>query len=350
MTAAVAEAGAAPAVLKYKRRVTPGKIIRETLFYIAVVIVVLIALFPFYWILRTALESNSQVAAGVGGKNGIIPGHLSGQAFVNVFTQQKFLTPLVNSIIVALATTVVTIIVASSAGYALARLNIRGAGAVLSFILLAGFFPVLAMIGPIFLILKSIGALDSIYPLIVVYLVYTLPISTWLLKNFFEQIPKDLEDAALTDGATRLQTLRKVVIPVASPRRVHRRDPGLHPGLERLRVRGLVPVQPISLHRPAGHHHVRPEWVPDLLQPDRLGGGHRLDSHRPAGPVRPAPHRLRPDRGFVPLTVRAADHLTPPIHHLTSPHSSTWRARRDFPPRWPEADYSAHRVASTFPV
>ena len=79
-------------------------------------------------------------AAGVGGKNGIIPGHLSGQAFVNVFTQQKFLTPLVNSIIVALATTVVTIIVASSAGYTvLARLNIRGAGAVLSFILLAGF-------------------------------------------------------------------------------------------------------------------------------------------------------------------------------------------------------------------
>jgi ABC-type glycerol-3-phosphate transport system permease component len=181
------------------------------------VIVVLIALFPFYWILRTALESNSQVAAGVGGKNGIIPGHLSGQAFVNVFTQQKFLTPLVNSIIVALATTVVTIIVATSAGYALARLNIRGAGAVLSFILLAGFFPVLAMIGPIFLILKDIGALDNIYPLIVVYLVYTLPISTWLLKNFFEQIPKDLEDAALTDGATRLQTLRKVVIPVAIP-------------------------------------------------------------------------------------------------------------------------------------
>ena len=217
MTAAVAEAGAAPAALKYRRRITPGKAVRETLFYIAVVIVVLIALFPFYWILRTALESNSQVAAGVGGKNGIIPGHLSGQAFVNVFTQQHFLTPLLNSIIVALATTVVTIIVASSAGYALARLNIRGAGAVLSFILLAGFFPVLAMIGPIFLILKSIGALDSIYPLIVVYLVYTLPISTWLLKNFFEQIPKDLEDAALTDGATRLQTLRKVVIPVAVP-------------------------------------------------------------------------------------------------------------------------------------
>ena len=103
MTAAVAEAGAAPAVLKYRRRVTPGKIIRETLFYIAVVIVVLIALFPFYWILRTSLESNSQVAAGVGGSNGIIPSHLSASAYPNVFSQQHFLTPLVNSLIIFVA-------------------------------------------------------------------------------------------------------------------------------------------------------------------------------------------------------------------------------------------------------
>ncbi|HTX27784.1 MAG TPA: carbohydrate ABC transporter permease [Streptosporangiaceae bacterium] len=220
MTAAVADASAAPAkpaVLKYRRRITPRKIVRETLFYIAVVIVVLIALFPFFWILRTSLESNSQVAAGVGGVNGIIPSHLSGEAFVNVFTQQSFLTPLLNSIIVAFGCTVVTIIVASAAGYALARLNIRGTGAILAFILLAGFFPVLAMIGPLFLMLRYIGALNSIYPLIIIYLVYTLPISTWLLKNFFEQIPKDLEDAALTDGATRLQTLRKIVVPVAIP-------------------------------------------------------------------------------------------------------------------------------------
>jgi ABC-type glycerol-3-phosphate transport system permease component len=197
--------------------VKPAKVIKETLFYLAVVIVVLIALFPFYWILRTALESNAQVAAGVGGSNGIIPGSLSGTAFMDVFTQAQFLTPLRNSIIVALATTVVTVIVASMAGYALARLEIKGTGAILAFILLAGFFPVLAMIGPLFLILRYIGALDSIYPLILVYLVYTLPISTWLLKNFFQQIPADLEDAGLIDGATRLQVLRKVIIPVAVP-------------------------------------------------------------------------------------------------------------------------------------
>src|ERR1700758_607405 len=175
-----------------RRRYSNGKIVREALFYLAVVIVVLIALFPFYWILRTSLLSNQQVAAGVGGANGIIPSHLSGVAYENVFTQASFLRPLLNSIIVALATTVVTIIVASMAGYALARLRIRGTGAILAFILLAGFFPVLAMIGPLFLVLRDLGWLNSIWPLIIVYLVYTLPIATWLLKNFFEQIPAEL--------------------------------------------------------------------------------------------------------------------------------------------------------------
>ena len=198
-------------------KLTPAKILRETLFYIAVAIVILVALFPFYWILRTSLMSNAQVGQGVGGANGIIPSHLTFSSWVNVFKQNDFERPLLNSFIVALCCTAVTVVVASMAGYALARLHIRGARAILAFILLAGFFPVLAMIGPLFLMLRSIGALNSIYPLIIVYLVYTLPISTWLLKSFFEQVPLELEDAALTDGATRLQTLLRIVVPVAVP-------------------------------------------------------------------------------------------------------------------------------------
>jgi len=215
MNAAVA-ATASPVVARRRARFD-RKIILETLFYAAAAIVVLIALFPFYWILRTSLESNAQVAAGVGGSNGIIPGHLSGSAYTSIFTQQHFLTPLINSVIVALATTVLTVIVGSLAGYALARMDLHGAGAILAFILLAGFFPPLAMIGPLFLLFKNAGLLDNIYPLIIVYCVYTMPITTWLLKNFFEQIPKELEEAALVDGATRMATLWRVIIPVAVP-------------------------------------------------------------------------------------------------------------------------------------
>jgi ABC-type glycerol-3-phosphate transport system permease component len=195
----------------------PAKIIRETLFYIAVAIVILVALFPFYWILRTSLMSNAQVGQGVGGANGIIPSHLTFSSWVNVFKQNDFERPLLNSFIVALCCTAVTVVVASMAGYALARLHIRGVGPILGFILLAGFFPVLAIIGPLFLVMRHLGVLDNIYPLIIIYTVYTLPISTWLLKSFFDQIPTELEDAALTDGATRIQTLRRVIIPVAVP-------------------------------------------------------------------------------------------------------------------------------------
>jgi ABC-type glycerol-3-phosphate transport system permease component len=206
-----------PAVAPTVSRRPIGPIARRTLFYLAALVVVAISLFPFYWILRTSLMSDSAVAKGVGGANGLLPPHLTFAAYRDDFSQQHFLTPLFNSAIVALGTTVVTIVVASMAGYALARLSIRGTGAILGFILIAGFFPVLAMVGPLFLLYKDLGFLDNIYPLIIAYLVYTLPIATWLLRNFFLQIPKELEEAALVDGATRLQALRKVVIPVAVP-------------------------------------------------------------------------------------------------------------------------------------
>lgn len=212
-------ARAAPAVRRPRRprRFPRGwRLVREVLFYLAVLIVLFISLFPFYWILRTSLQSDATVAAGVSA-TGLGPGHITTAAYSNTFSQQHFLTPLLNSAIVALACTAVTIVVASMAGYALARMPIRGKGAILAFALIAGFFPVLAMIGPLFLLLRDLGVLDSIYPLIIVYLVYTLPLATWLLRNFFAQIPAELEEAALVDGATRLQALRRVVVPVAVP-------------------------------------------------------------------------------------------------------------------------------------
>ena len=203
-------------LLTPRRRRRLRALAREVGFYVLVAIVVAVALFPFYWILRTSLATNADVARGTE-STGLLPSHLSLKAYADDFSQQHFLTPLLNSAIVALVATAITIVVATTAGYTLARLEIRGAGAILGFILLAGFFPVLAMVGPLFLLFRDLGFLDSIYPLILAYLVYTLPIATWLLRNFFTQIPRELEEAALVDGASRLQALRKVVVPVALP-------------------------------------------------------------------------------------------------------------------------------------
>lgn len=210
-------AESAQVVSQWRKSRGPRHLGNQLLFYLGVLVVLLIALFPFYWILRTSLESNSEFVQGVGGANGIIPAHLTLSSYIDDFTQLHFLTPLINSAIVALGCTLVTIVVASLAGYALARLPIRGAGVILTFVLLAGFFPILALVGPLFLLLRDLGLLNNIYPLIIIYLVYTLPLATWLLRNFFGQIPRELEEAALVDGATRLQTLRKVVVPVSIP-------------------------------------------------------------------------------------------------------------------------------------
>ncbi|MGH2865443.1 MAG: carbohydrate ABC transporter permease, partial [Solirubrobacteraceae bacterium] len=190
--------------------------VRQIGFYLLVLIAVAISLFPFYWILRTSLATRSEIASGTESV-GLLPNHLTFEAYSNDFSRQHFLTPLINSAIVAVGATLITVVVATLAGYALARLKIRGAGAILGFVLIAGFFPVLAMIGPLFLLLKELKVLNNIYPLIIIYLVYTLPIATWLLRNFFMQIPIELEEAALVDGATRTQALRRVVVPVAVP-------------------------------------------------------------------------------------------------------------------------------------
>jgi ABC-type glycerol-3-phosphate transport system permease component len=102
-------------------------------------------------------------------------------------------------------------------GYALSRTRIRGKPLILGFILIAGFFPVIAMVGPLFLAYRNLGLLDTYPALVITYLIYTLPIATWFLANFFSRIPFQLEEAAIVDGTTRLGALRKVILPVAVP-------------------------------------------------------------------------------------------------------------------------------------
>lgn len=183
-------------------------------FGLAVTLIVTVSLFPFLWILRTSLQRSAEFDQGV---TTLLPRQPTLDSYVANLTEGDFLRPLLNSTLICLGTTVVTVVLATLAGYALSRLRVPGRGLVLGFMLLAGFFPVLAMVGPLFLVARQIHALDSATFLVFTNLVYTLPISTWLLKSFFDQIPASLEEAALVDGAGRLQALRRIVVPVAMP-------------------------------------------------------------------------------------------------------------------------------------
>ena len=196
------------------RRSTPGRVTGRSGFYLLVSAFVVASLFPFYWIVITSLKTDNEISQGT---NSLMPGHITWSNYANDLTKQDFVRPLINSVIVAGSTTILTVIIASLAGYALARSRIRGKQLIQGFLLVAGFFPVIAMIGPLFIAYRRVGLLDNLAGLVIAYLIYTLPLATWFLAGFFGQIPRELEEAAIVDGATRLQALRKVIIPVAVP-------------------------------------------------------------------------------------------------------------------------------------
>jgi ABC-type glycerol-3-phosphate transport system permease component len=183
-------------------------------FYVMVTVFVVVSLFPFYWIMITALKTQPEISAGT---TGLWPAHFTWSNFSYILHQGTFARALLNSVIVAGSTTILTVIIASLAGYGLARTTIRGKSVIMGFLLVAGFFPVIAMIGPIFITYRSIGLLDNLVGLVFVYFIYTMPLATWFLTGYFGQIPRELEEAAIVDGATRLQALRRVIIPVAVP-------------------------------------------------------------------------------------------------------------------------------------
>jgi ABC-type glycerol-3-phosphate transport system permease component len=196
------------------RAATPGRLARKTGFFLLLAIFVIVSLFPFYWIVDTSLKSPQAINAGT---TSLLPGHITFSNYVDDFTQQDFIRPLLNSVLVAGCTTIVTVLLAALAGYALSRTEIRLKPVWLGFILLANFFPVIAMVGPLFTIYRKIGLLDSYPGLIIADMIYTLPLATFLMSSYFSQIPKSLEEAALVDGSTRLHTLRKIIVPVAMP-------------------------------------------------------------------------------------------------------------------------------------
>ena len=187
---------------------------RRAGFVVLLAIFVVASLFPFYWILITSLKTAGEIAAGT---TSLLPGHITWSSYVTDLTRQNFIRPLVNSAIVCLSATLVTVVIAAPAGYALSRTRMRGRPLILGFILVAAFFPIIAMVGPMFIAYRRTGLLNTYPALTLSYLIYTLPLATWLLASYFSQIPKELEEAALVDGSSRVRTLWRVVMPVALP-------------------------------------------------------------------------------------------------------------------------------------
>jgi ABC-type glycerol-3-phosphate transport system permease component len=181
---------------------------------LALAVITLIFLIPFFWVLSQSLEPTAEFSRNV---PTLWPSHPTLGNYYTVLIKDSFSRSILSSLIVAAITTVITLVLGALAGYALSRLPIRGRGLVLGFVILAGFFPLTAMMGPLFDVMGHIGLLNTYLGLSIADLIYTVPLTTWLLASLFGQIPMEIEEAALVDGASRLGAVWRVIVPLAAP-------------------------------------------------------------------------------------------------------------------------------------
>ena len=183
---------------------------------LGIIVVVLYAMVPVAWIISLSLKPSDEISGG-----GFFPKDPTFDNYFakdgGVFHDPQFPAALRNSIGIALISTVLAVLLATFAAYAIVRLDFPGKAVIMSGALAIAMFPPVAIIGPLFNMWRSIGFYDTWYGLIVPYMTFTLPLAIWTLSAFFREIPWDLDRAARVDGATPFQAFRTVIAPLAAP-------------------------------------------------------------------------------------------------------------------------------------
>ena len=188
--------------------------------HLAAVVVAIIFLAPVAWLVVASLTSQEQLLQV---PLSWIPSHLTFSRYTQIFSSHgstiyaNFRASLVNSLIVASSTVAISITVGVFGAYALARLRFRGQRASLLLFLSTYMVPPIALVIPLYLIMVSLHLLNTRLGLIVVYCTFATPFVLWIMGNYFQTIPKDLEDAARIDGCTRIEALFRIVLPLARP-------------------------------------------------------------------------------------------------------------------------------------
>jgi multiple sugar transport system permease protein len=174
----------------------------------------LFVLFPFYWVFITAFKTNLQIQQF---QSIYWPAPWTMEQFTTLINDTPYLTWFRNTVIVATATTALSVALAALAGYALARLKFLGAGALTTALLITYLLPGSLLFIPLYRTLTSLQLIDSYGALIFTYPTFLMPFATWVMLGYYRSIPEDLEDAAMIDGATRLGAFWRVTLPLAAP-------------------------------------------------------------------------------------------------------------------------------------
>jgi multiple sugar transport system permease protein len=183
---------------------------------VGIALVLIFALLPVLWLISLSLKPPDAIT-----DQSFIPTEFSLDNYKSLFEggvdDSPFIKPLINSIGIALITTVISIVLASFCAYAIARLEFPGKRLILAGALAIAMFPPISTVGPLFDMWRSLGLYDTWPGLIIPYLTFSLPLAIYVLVAFFREIPWDLEQAAAVDGATPFQAFTKVIVPLAAP-------------------------------------------------------------------------------------------------------------------------------------
>lgn len=181
---------------------------------IASALIAIFVLAPIYWMVATSFKTVGNVNAQ---PPQLFPSPISGENYVTAFVGHGFAQYIVNSLIVSIIATALVLILGIFAGYALARLRMRGTLTIMVLLLIISVFPAIALIAPLYLLMRTIGWLNSYQALILPYAALNLPFAIWILRNYFLGVPREIEESARVDGATQLRTVWSIMLPMTLP-------------------------------------------------------------------------------------------------------------------------------------
>ena len=191
------------------------KITRTIIVTIGLIFFIIILLFPFYWMLVTSIKPDGELYDL--SRSPFIIEKPTLDHYKYLFENTRFLLWMKNSLQVSVVSTVISIIVGTLAAYSVARLRFKGAQTLGLFIFITYLIPTTLIFLPLAYVIRNLGLYDTQAALMLTYPTFLIPFCTWLLMGYFKGIPKELEESAMVDGATRLQALRMVILPIMLP-------------------------------------------------------------------------------------------------------------------------------------
>ena len=187
-------------------------LVKNGLFYLAVIVIVVVAVFPFYYAIVTSFKTGTALF-----EVNYLPTQIKWDNYISVFSQGAFPRNILNSVFVATMTVAFALILGVTASFALARVHFRGRTLLLLTILAVSMFPQIAVLAGLFELIRFVGIFNTPWALILSYTIFTLPFTVWVLTTFMRDLPIEIEEAAIVDGATPWVIITKVFMPLMWP-------------------------------------------------------------------------------------------------------------------------------------